>query len=201
MTDTATSTLGQNILTYLKTTASAHLVIIGLAVVGFVFFRSFMAEHDARLQADTTVKSAQTQIQSLQAQQATVTKDAAVTVTVLQKEAAAVKTPVQAVQALQTPAPDMAETVAPLEVAALPDAPGRVSVNALPLNQDLNTCRQDAVNLGACTSTLGLEKQIEAQKDIEIVALKKKPGFWHRVKTTLITLGIGTAAGYAIAHR
>ena len=198
MTETATQTWGQNVLTYLKTTASAHLLIVVLALVGVLLFRSFMAEHDARLQADAAVKTAQTAIAGLQAQQQTVTKQAAAQVIVLKQEAAAVTTPAQAVVALQTPKADISAEVAPLAVQGLPDAPSRVSVSALPFFQELTTCKADAVNLGACTTKLDLQGKIDEQKDVEITALKKKPGFWNRVKTTAIDVGIGVAVGYAL---
>ena len=183
------------IINYLKTTAGKHVFFIVLAVVAFIVGRSWLQEHDARLQADATVKTAQTTIDTLAKQQTATAQAAKVEVTVLQKQADAVKTPLEAAKALPT-----VETQ-PLNAVSLPDAPTKVSVDVMPLFQSLSTCKQDAVNLGACGKELDIEKQIDGQKDVEITALKKKPGFWHRVKTTLITLGVGTAAGYAIAHR
>lgn len=198
MSESTAPTWGQSILTYLKTLASAHIVIVALAIVGFLLFRSFMAEHDARLLADATVKTAQTTIAGLQSQQATVTKQAGAQVVILKQEAAAVQTAPEAVAALEAPKADIQGEVTPLAVQSLPDAPSRVSVAALPLEELTNTCAIDEVNLTACTASLGLEKQIDAQKDIEITALKKKPGFWAAAKKDLITAGIGVGIGYAL---
>jgi hypothetical protein len=197
MTDT-TATWGQSVLSYLKTTASTHLVIIGLGVGGFIAVRAYKSEHDARLIADATVKTAQTAIVGLQAQQATVAKQATAQVIVLKQEAAAVTTPAQAVAALEAPKADVEAVVAPLDVQALPDAPGRVSVAALPLSQEVNTCAVNSVNLGSCTATLDLQKQIDTEKDVQITALKKKPGFWATLKRDAITVGIGIGVGYAL---
>lgn len=182
------------ILTYLKESAGRHLFGIAVAVGLLIAGRSYLAEHDARLIAEQTIKTAQVQIDSLQKQSAVITQAGQQKVMVLQKQAEAVKTPAQAIAALP------AVSTVDLHPAALPDAPSAVQVDALPLYQELNTCKQDAVNLGVCGANLDIEKQVTAQKDVEITALKKKPGFWHRVRQTAEMVAIGAALGYA-AHR
>ena len=194
------------ILTYLKTAARAHVRALVITGVVLIAGRSWLAEHDARLTADGAVKTAQLAITDLQKQQTAVAQTAKVEVIQLREAAAQVKTTPEAIAALPSVTPDATDTnPAPaLNAEALPDAPGKVSVDAVPLYQDLNVCKQNAVSLNACTLELGLQKQIDTQKDVEIVALKKKPGFWHRVKETAITVGIGAgigAVGYAVLTR
>lgn len=185
----------QELISYLKTTAGKHVFAIALSVVAIISFRSYMAEHDARLIADQQVKAAQSQIDTLQKQQVQADKAAKIQVVRLQAKAAEVKTAPEAIAALPS------VSVEQLKARALPDAPSAVSVEAVPLYQELNKCKQDAVNLGACSVKLDLQQKIDADKDVQITALKKKPGFWHRVKSTAITLGIGAAAGYVLTHR
>lgn len=185
----------KDILSWLKANAAQHAEAILIAAALIFVGRLALQEHDARLKADATVKTAQTAIDSLQKQQATVAQAAKVEVTVLQKEASSVQTPQQAMAALEVPPADMAQVVTPLDVQALPDAPGRVSVDALPLDKTLNACRQDGVNLGACTKELEFQKGITTQKDLQITALKQKPSFWHRVLSCSVRGGVGAAAG------
>lgn len=181
----------------------AHARFIEIAVpvvVVAVVFALAIREHQARTQADATIKAAQSQIADLQKQQTAVASVAAVKVSVLRKQAAAVDTPAKAVQVLTVPtlAQKAALDTTPLDIKPLPNMPGSVSVDALPLYQTLNVCKQNTVNLDACTLELGLQKQIDGQKDIEITALKAKPKFWGRVlKVAKVTAcaGLGGAAG------
>lgn len=183
------------ILNWLKANAVKHLE--ALAIAGALVFAGCMwlREHDARIQADAQVKTAQSAIDGLQKQQAQVAQAAKSQVVILQKEAAAVQTPAQAITALQSPALPVPANSAPLDVTALPSAPDKVAVSALPLFQDLNTCKQDEVNLGACTQELTIQKQIDTQKDTEITALKKKPGFWTRLVKGAKVVGCSAAGG------
>lgn len=155
---------------------------------------AWLEEHDARIKAEVTVQASQTQIDSLQKQKDAADSAAKQQIAALQKQAKAVKTPAQAVQAIP------ALTDVPLNMRQVPGLPDAVTVDALPLFQQLNECKQDAVNLSACSTKLDLEQKIDADKDVQITALKKKPGFWTRVKDTAITVGIGVAAGYVL-HR
>jgi hypothetical protein len=182
---------------FLKANAG-HVIGFLLLVAVVIGFRSYMAEHDARLVADGQVKTAQATIETLKQQQNNVTKAAQVQVTVLQKEAAAVKTAPEAIASLPS------VSAVPLEPEALPDEPLKVAVDAVPLYQELNSCKQCTVNLDASTKKMDLQLQIDAEKDTEIAALKKKPSFWRRVGTTAKTVGIGVgigAVGYALASR
>jgi hypothetical protein len=161
-----------------------------LAVAGVLVFggRFALMEHDARVKADSATAAAEANVKTLQSQQATVTKTAETRVIVLQQKAAAVDTPAKAIAAL----PEAAPEIKPL---ALPDAPDRVSVEADPLFQDLNQAAQTKVELEACTDNLALQKQIDAEKDIEVKAEKKKPGFFHRLGKGLAVVGCSAAGG------
>jgi hypothetical protein len=185
---------------FLKTNAG-HVLGAILAVVAIIVFHSWIAEHDARIKAEDAIKTAQTQIAGLEQQQTQTASQAAVQVTTLQKQAKAVVTVKQAEDALPTVETDLhPEALPDPNAAPLQDASQKIAVDAVPLYQELNSCRQCSVNLGAAQTELALQKQIDVEKDTEIKALKAKPSFWHRVKTTAETVGIGVAVGYAL-HR
>lgn len=182
------------ILNYLKSRASKHVLGIVVAAGVVLAGHSWLAEHDARMIAEQTVKAVQTNIDSLQKQSQIVQQAGQVQIAALAKQAAAVKTPAQAIQAIPTIAD------APLNVRPAPGLPDAVTVDALPLFQELNACKQTAVGLGVCTTRMDLQTKIDADKDQQITALKQKPAFWKRTKTTAEVLAIGAALGYA-AHR
>ena len=172
----------------------------GLVVTLAVLFagHSWLVEHDNRIIAEQTVKTAQVQIDSLQKQQQATAQVAQAQIVTLKKQAAVVKTPAQAIAAIP------ALTDVPLNTRAVPGSHTEVMVDVVPLFQELNQCKQDAVALNACSVQLADEQKIDAQKDVQIKALKKKKGFWARVKKdvidTAVTVGIGLVAGYAL-HR
>lgn len=169
------------------------LEIAGAAIIAAFLLlagHSWLQEHDARLLAEATVKQSEAQITVLQAQQKQVDAAAKVKVTALQNRAEEVKTAPEAIAAL----PEV--TDAPLKPEPLPDAPDAVKVDAVPLYQALNTCDQDKTNLEACAAKLGDEQKITVQKDAEIEALKKHPGFWHRLgRGAKVTLCAGAGGG------
>jgi hypothetical protein len=187
---------------FLKTNAG-HFIGAALFVLAAFGFHLWLQEHDARMAAENTVKTAQAQIDSLKTQEATVAQTARVQIVTLQKDAAAVKTTPEAIKELSSveTTPLNAEALPLPGQPPLPDAPGKVAVDAVPLYQDLNACKQDAVNLAACTSEQSLQTKIDADKDAEIAALKKGPGFWHAVKVTAVTAGIGALVGYVAAKQ
>src|SRR5271157_1293036 len=147
---------------YLKT----HIFYIALVAMLLIFGQVWMTEHDQRVLADATVKAAQTQVQTLQAQIATEQVQAAQTIAAVKAKAVLVKTPVQAIAAI----PDMSSL--PLNSRPAPD--GGVTVDALPLYTELAQCKIDAVSLNACTQQSAQKDQIIAQQVTEIKALKKK---------------------------
>ncbi len=166
---------------YLKT----HAFYIILILVGLVAFRSWLQEHDARLQSLQDVKLAEVTVQSLQAQIKATDAAASRAQATLAAKVKAVKTPAQAIAAI----PDV--STLPLNTRPVPGDPTAVQVDVLPLFQELAACRSDAIALTACTKDLESEKGIVTQKEVEITALKAKPRFWSRVKHELKTAVTG----------
>ena len=156
-----------------------HLFYLIIIAIGLVAFRSWLAEHDHGLQMEQQMKISENTVKSLQAQ--IVSNDAAASATIqaLQNKAATVKTPTQAIQAI--PSVQIADL--PLNPRPSPMDPNSVVVDAMPLFQTLEKAKEDAVKLQTCNTDLVAEKGIVAAKDDEIVALKKKPKFWARIKS------------------
>jgi hypothetical protein len=174
-----------------KEWAAQH--VKALAIAGALVFagRIYLQDHDARLKADETVKTAQATIDGLQKQAQAVQAVAARKVVILQKEAATVKTGPQALEHL--PELDMPE----LRPEPMPD-PERVSVQVVPLYQDLNACKQCSIELEATKQALELQTAISKEKDTEITALKRKPSFLKRLGRAALVTGCaagGSAAG------
>jgi hypothetical protein len=103
-----------------------------------------------------------------------------------------VKTPAQAIAAI----PD----VSSLPLNTRPAADGGVTVDAVPLFQELAQCKEDAVALASCKQVDAQKDQIISEQKTEIVALKKKPSFWKRVKSTAKAVGIGIGIGALLSH-
>jgi hypothetical protein len=180
------------LIAWLKTEGSKHLEALIIAGAIILVGRALLQEHDARLAAEAKIAAAQTTIDGLKAQQANVQKAATAQVVVLRQEAAAVQTPVQAVTALEK---DPEVKAALPSLASVPDAPEAVQLNALDLFKGVNACEQNEVNLNACSQELTLEKQIDVQKDAEVKAAQKKPGFFARLGKTAKVLGCAAAGG------
>jgi len=191
------------IITYLKTKAGAHLEALVIAGVLILLGHSWLAEHDARLAAAATVQVEQTQIDGLKAQQSAVTKAATVQLVQLQAAAAKVTSAPEAIAAIAavTPAATPTNPAPELDAVPVPDAPTKTEVNAVPLYEDLNACKQTEIKLDACVQTLNLQTRIDADKDTEIVALKKKPGFWKRVLSTAKAVGVGVGIGVVLSSK
>lgn len=164
---------------WLQTYISTHLFYIILIGGGLLGFRAFMAEHDARLNAEAIIKQSESQVKNLQQQIVDVKAAAAQQVRVVTKIVHDVQTPTQAVAAI----PQL--TNVPLNARISPDNPNQVSVDALALIPLLGQCKTDAINLSACQVASQKQDLIIADKDKEIVALKAKPRFWARIKSTL----------------
>lgn len=170
---------------YLKT----HVFYVALIAVGLFLGHVWLAEHDARQLADQQVKISEARVAGLQQQIDANRELANATITELKRRAAVVKTVPQAIAAM----PDV--SALPLNSRALPDSPNQVAVDALPLYQTLNQCKQDTVELGACKANAKLVSEQLDEKNGEIKTLKQKPSFWHRLKSTAKTIGIGAIIG------
>lgn len=155
---------------YLKT----HLFYVVLIVVGLICGRVWLQEHDARVLAEQQIKVSEATVKTLQAQIVDTQAQADKTIATIKAKVIIVKTPAQAIAAI----PEVSSL--PLNSRPAPD--GGVTVDAVPLFQELAQCKEDAVQLNACTVESKKKDEIIGQKDLEITALKKKPGFWTRLK-------------------
>lgn len=173
---------------HLKTFGKTHLFYIILIVMGLIAFRSWLSEHDQRMLADQAVKQADEKVKDLQQQIVAVNAAAAQKVQTVVKIVHDAQTPSQVVQAI----PQL--TDAPLNARVAPDNPSQVSVDAAPFVQLLGQCKQDNINLGACTQNYNTCQQIVKERDTEIVALKKKPSFWANIKSHGKAAAIGIVA-------
>ena len=173
----------------------SHLTWIVAILVALVLGHSWLAEHDARMKADATIKASEATVATLQQQIAATNAQAAQKVQTIVKIVRETTTPTQAVAAI----PQLTDI--PLNGRVSIDNGNQVSVDAIPLIQVLGQAKENAVQLGACQSDLKNETAIGAQKDVQIAALKKKPSLLHRVGHVLKLVGIGVSIGAFIgAH-
>ena len=170
-------------LSYVKT----HTFYLAIIIALFVFGKAWVDEHDKRVVAEAAQKqvlqSSQDAITLLGKQIAATNAQALSDRTALVRARAATRTPAQAVAAIP------ALSSLPLNARIAPDNPTQVSVDALPLYQELNQCAQDRVTLGACQSDLKAETAIATQQVIQIAALKKKPSLTKRIGHRLKQFG------------
>lgn len=194
---------------YIKKFASTHVFYLVLIVIGAIAFHSWLSEHDARLQAaqdvkaaEALVKASQDRVNELHAQ--IVSNDALYNskIDALTKVVQAVKTPQQVAAQLPIVAPNLP---APATVQT-DDSITFPKEDVLPLFQDLAAGKIAATKLEQCQTDYSAEQQIAAQKDEqlkqksnEIVALKKKPSFWHRFAGTAKSVGVGVGIGIVVA--
>lgn len=160
-------------------------VVFALLLAG----KSWLAEHDGNLMRSEIVKAAEAKVQTLQGEVMDLQKAGAAQKTVIIREAAAVKTPMQAIAAI----PSM--TDAPLNARSLPDAPSAVSVDAVPLFQELTRCKVQGVDLNTCQATAEKTGEIVKEKDLEIQALKHPKGFWKRLGKSAKIIGCAAGGG------
>lgn len=156
-----------------------HLGYVALIAVLLVFGYVWLSEHDARVIADNTIKTLQTQIKATDAQAATQVK-------VITKIVHDAGTPAKVIAAV----PQL--TDAPLNTRVAVDNPSQVSVEAAPFVILLGQAKQDAINLAACKSDLKSESDM-------VVALKKKPKFFKRVLGVAKAVGVGVGIGLLIS--
>jgi hypothetical protein len=175
-----------------------HLLVSILAV-GITYYaaKAFWTEHEQHALAEQSLKTAQTTIAGLQSNIAAVNAQASSGRARLERALASVKTPQQAAAAIpQVPL----LTNVPLNMRPVPDNPVQVSVDAVALYTELNTCAQQKVTLDACQQNVTDLQQIDAQKDVQIKVLKKKPSFLSRVKHVAEAVGVGIVIGVVASH-
>lgn len=161
-----------------------YLLLIGLALFGF---RSWLMERDARVRAEQQQVISDERVKNIQQQMDAVNAAAAQKVQVVTRVVHDAATPQQVVQAIPqlTDVPLNARTVPAL----VSSAPDQVAVDAKPFVELLGQCKTDSVNLGACSANLASCEEIVKEKDGEVAALKKGPGFWKQFKHDLKTTG------------
>lgn len=168
-----------------------HLAYWIIGAIALFAFNSWLREHDARLAADQQVKQSETVVSDLKAQIAARATETAAAKQVIIREVHDAVTPEQQIALI----PKLTEI--PLEPVKLSDR--TVQVDTQPLIQQLAKCNEDAIELGACRQdTLNLDS-IVFEKQNEIKALQKKPGFWHRVGSAAKKVAIG--AGLVLVER
>lgn len=180
----------------LSTFILSHMLWIIAIGVGLIGYHSWLVEHDQRIAAQAAITSAESQVKTLeqeiqQRDQQTAQAVAPIvkiihdTVTVPQAIAALPQVVNQPLPAPVLPAPNNAVIIPEPDIIPLFDQVA-----------DDKVCRQLLTTSQADFLT---ETSIVTQKNAEIVALKKKPKFWSRVKSTLKVLGIGAAIGVGVA--
>lgn len=172
----------------------AALLCVALVAAG----KSWLDEHDARLLAEQTIKASDALLVNLQKQKDAADAAGKSAVAALQKAAAQVKTPAQAVAAMPT------VTDVPLNLRAVPELPAVVQVDAMGLYKNLEKCKETETALASCQVQLSLAGKIQDTQKVEVDALKHPVGFWHRLKSNAEMIGITAAvagvAGFA-AHK
>lgn len=180
---------------HLKVYAKTHVFYIILIVMGLVGFRAWLQEHDDKVLAQQAVKQSDARVKDLQQQIVDTNAVAAAKVQTVVKIVHDVATPSQAVQAV----PQL--TNVPLNIRTVPDNPNQVAVDAVPFVQLLGQCKTDAINLGACTQNYNSCQAIVKEREAEIVVLKKKPNFMHRVLGVAKAVGVGVGIGVLLGGR
>ena len=184
-------------MTLLKLIWSHSLIAVLAVAITYEGAKAFWAEHEQRALAEQSLKTAQSTIAGLQSNIAAVNAQASSDRARLERALASVKTPQQAAAAIpQVPL----LTNLPLNMRQAPDNPAQVSVDAVALYTELNTCAQQTVTLTACQKDYASLQQIDVQKDDQIKTLKKKPSFLSRLKHIAEAVGIGIGIGALLTH-
>jgi hypothetical protein len=170
-----------------------HLFWIVLISGGLFFFRMWLSEHDARILADVQVKESQSTIDQLRQQIAAGKVETQKQVQVIIKEVQAAKTPAQQIAEINKLAQN------PIHAEPVLSDPSKVLVDLAPMLEEESECRQQAVKLGACEQEIKLRDSIDIEQGKQVAALKKKPGFWHRVADTAKKVAIGVGVGIVTA--
>jgi small-conductance mechanosensitive channel len=174
------------------TTKATHICYTILLAIAILFAHFWMQEHDARVIAEQQIKAHEVNVKALQAQVVDTQAQADRTVAAIRARVVFVKTPTQAVAAI----PEM--SAIPLNATPAPD--NRVTVDAVPLFQELAQCKEDAVQLAACRTEATAKDAIIVNTRAEVVVLKKKPALLKRIKNVAKAVGIGIAIGFVLAH-
>jgi hypothetical protein len=170
-----------------------HLFWIIVGSVALFGFRSWMAEHDARLLADVQVKESQGTIDGLRQQIAAGKVETQKQVQVVVKEVQAAKTPAEQIAEINKLAQN------PVHAEPVLEDPSKITVDLAPMLAEESECRQEAIRLGACEQEIKYRDAIDVEQGKQVAALKKRPGFWHRVADTAKKVAIGVGVGVVTA--
>lgn len=199
--------------------AKLELATAAIALLASAYgFRTWIAEHDARIRAEQQVAAAQksfdqsaAQLKQIERQQATKDAAAQAAIAKLSAAAAAQKAPEQITKWIplnlgSLPVPIHAELPAPTPQNPTPAATFAVpQVDLSFLRDQVATCQENAVALsdaqGGLTSCQAQQKLLSGQvqdleKERNALQVELKGGtFWHRVKHDLKSFAIGAAIG------
>jgi hypothetical protein len=170
------------------TTKAIHVLYLSLFAVSLLIGSVFLREHDERIISEANYKSAQDAIHSLQEQKKTSDDTFTRQTNAIHTAALRVHTPQQAIRAI----PDV--TNLPFRSIGT-----SVSVEAVPFYQAMAACKEQYVQLQQCQSDLGFEYKISGEQQKQIIILKKKPKFMHRVLSVVKYVAIGMGVGLLIA--
>lgn len=181
-------------ISWLENYAKTHLFYIILIVGGAIAFRVWLQEHDARIAADNVAKQQEVLVAGLKQQIEATQVQAAQQVKVVKQVVAKASTSSDVVAILPTLTPF------PLNTRPVPTSPLDVQVEALPLLQLAGDDKETHIELEACQQVGELKDKQLTAKDVEITALKKKPGFFRRVVGVAKAVGVGVGIGLLLTH-
>lgn len=141
-----------------------HAVYIALVALLLFFGHIWLSEHDARVQAENTIKGLKSQI-------VTTDKQTAQTVQTVRTIVLKTKTPAQVIAAI----PELTDV--PLNARPGP-TPSTVVVDSSALLTVVADLKITTTQLAGCQSDYKAEQEM-------VVALKKKPKFWKRIESKL----------------
>ena len=176
----------------------SHLAWIILFAASFAGVRFWLAEHDARLQAESDIKASQLQIITLQQGITARDKAASIQVAPIVKIIHDVQTVPQAVAAL----PQIVNTPLPMPVTVQPN--NSISIpepDVMPIFTQMADDKICRVQLATATQDVIDNKAIIAQQTTQITTLKKKPKFWKRVTSVVKDVAIGVGIGVVIGAK
>lgn len=176
----------------------AYIVMLILTVLGLGYgTHILLQEHDARVQAEATIKVSEAQIKTLQQQIADRDAQAQKQQQVIVKVIHDTTTPQQAVSAM----PDIVNV--PLSKPVTLDTTGDMVIppaDIIPIFDQLADDKLCRSQLATASADLTDTKAIVVQKNNEIAGLKKKPKFWSRVKSDAEKVGIGMVIAAILIH-
>lgn len=176
------------------TFAKTHLFYILLIAGGVISFHVWLTEHDARVQAENTIKVSEVKIKTLQDQitatNAAVTQKTAVVTRIVK----AAVTPAQVVSAV----PQL--TNLPLSTRIAPGlGANEVAVDATALIQLAGEAKTAEVQLAGLQQNYTACQAIVTEVKNEVAALKKKPKFFKRLESVAKEVGVGIGIGFFLA--